>query len=233
MRHSRTADKPKLAIVVAAAGESRRFGSDKMAATIGRRTVLERSIDGLREAIPEVPMVVVVASDRVGPWRAVLEPQYLRLDVIAGGSRRQDSVRLGVKKAVDRGAEIVAIHDGARPLIHIDDARRTVAALGDADAAILVTEISDTVKRVDAQGFVVDTIDRDSLRSAQTPQVFRTSSLKAAWTVQDSVVEFSDEAMLLESVGRKIRCVNAEHPNPKLTTAGDLALAQILAGEES
>jgi len=229
MKISDSTDHPKIAVVIAAAGEGRRFGSDKMAAMLGERTVLEHACDRLRNAIPAAPTVVVVAAPRVSHWRAILEPQHRSLDVIAGGSRRQDSVRLGVGWVVDQGAEIIAIHDGARPLVHIDDIRRTVASLGDADGAVLASNMTDTVKRVDDRGFVVDTVDRDTLRSAQTPQVFRSAALEIAWTVQDPAVVVSDEAMLLESVGRTIRCVLAEHPNPKVTSTGDIAVVRALA----
>lgn len=230
MTNSDHSEQPKIAVVIAAAGEGYRFGSDKMTAMIGSRTVLERSVDSLREAIPEAPIVVVVAASRVSQWRTIFEPRHRGLDVIAGGSRRQDSVRLGVERAVGQGAEIVAIHDGARPLVHIDDTRRTAAALGDAAGAILVSEITDTVKRIDDRGFIFDTVDRETLRFAQTPQVFRASALEFAWSVQDPEAVFSDEAMLLESVGRKVCCVVAEHPNPKVTTAADLMFIKVLAG---
>lgn len=198
---------------------------------IGKRTVLECSVDAVRHAIPDVPLIVVVPPSRVGFWREHLESRGSGLDVIAGGKRRQDSVRIGVERAAENGTEIVVIHDGARPLVHPDDVRRAVDALSDGDAAMLCAEVVDTVKRVDNSGFVIETIDRDSLRTAQTPQVFRVAALESAWAGKDAVAEFSDEAGLLESNGVEVRCVLAGHPNPKLTTVDDVVVVRALDGD--
>jgi len=233
MRSSNTTEDRKLAVVVVAAGESRRFGSDKLAATIGDRTVLERSVEAMRNALADAPLVVAVASARVEFWRHVLEPKVDGLEVIVGGERRQDSVRIGVERAAADGAEIVVIHDGARPLVHPDDVRRVVAGLGDGSAAILCAEVVDTVKRIDDEGIVVDTIDRSMLRTAQTPQICRVAALESAWAVQNPSVEFSDEAALLESAGVGVRCVVGEHPNPKLTTVDDMLVVRSLGGDDA
>jgi 2-C-methyl-D-erythritol 4-phosphate cytidylyltransferase len=219
----------KLAIVVAAAGRSVRFGSDKLAAPLGEATVLQCSIEALRMALPAAPLVVVVAPERVDHWRDGLSS----CEVIAGGLRRQDSVSLGVERAADLGAEIVVIHDGARPLVHPSDVSRVVEALGDAAAAILCRDVPDTIKRVDDEGLVLDTIVRDSLRLAQTPQVFWVAALRRAWRKQDASRDFSDEASMIEACGGEVRTVMAEHPNPKLTTADDLEMIRLLAADIS
>ena len=201
-----------------------------MSETLGGRTVLEMSIATLRAAVPATPLVVVVAPESVEHWRGVVEPNFSNVDVIAGGNRRQDSVRLGVARAVDGGAEVVAIHDAARPLVHPDDIRKLIDAMGDATAAILVAEVCDTVKRVDEEGIIRETVDRGPLRLAQTPQVFRVSALEAAWRRQGLSGEWSDEAALLEVDGCEVRSVVADHPNPKLTTVGDLEMARLRVG---
>ena len=200
---------------------------------LGDRTVLEMSIAALRTAVPAAPLVVVVAPESVEHWRGVVEANFSSVDVIAGGNRRQDSVRLGVARAVDGGAEMVAIHDAARPLVHPDDIRKLIDALGDATAAILVAEVCDTVKRVDGEGIIRETVDRGSLRLAQTPQVFRVSALEAAWRRRGMSGEWSDEAALLEADGCCVRSVVADHPNPKLTTAGDFEMARLRVGSGS
>jgi 2-C-methyl-D-erythritol 4-phosphate cytidylyltransferase len=224
-------DRAKLAFVCVGAGRGLRFGSDKVSERLGERTVLETSIAALRAAVPAAPVVAVVAPEAVERWRRVLQSGFSGIEVIAGGSRRQDSVRLGVARAVDGGAEVVAIHDAARPLIHPDDVRKLIDAMTGASAAILVGEVSDTVKRVDERGVVRGTVDRRSLRLAQTPQVFRTAALEAAWRRQDLSRDWSDEAALLEADGCEVRCILADHPNPKLTTAGDLEMARLKTGD--
>lgn len=218
-----------LAIVIVAAGAGRRFGGDKLSAMIGEKTVLETSVERLHGALPGVPIVVVVAMAEVERWRSKLAVD----EVVAGGPRRQDSVKIGIDQAVAAGATIAVVHDGARPLVHSDDVARVIDSRGNADAAILVLAVTDTVKEVDGYGLVTRTLDRDRLRMAQTPQVFRVSALEAAWRRQDWSREWSDEAALLEADGCEVRTVPAEHPNPKLTTVSDLRLARLLIGDES
>jgi 2-C-methyl-D-erythritol 4-phosphate cytidylyltransferase len=135
---------------------------------------------------------------------------------------------VGVEKAAAQGADVVLVHDAARPLVHPDDIRGVVLALGDADGAILSTPISDTVKRTARDGFVIGTVSRDDLRLAQTPQVFHVSSLVEAWRTVDPAHEWTDESALLELAGMTVRSAVAGHPNPKLTTESDLRLLQAL-----
>ena len=184
----------------------------------------------LTNALPETPMILVVEPGRVDHWDSVLGGETSDLVVIGGGERRQDSVRLGVEMAAKRGAELVMVHDAARPLVHPDDIRKLINVMGDATAAILVAEVCDTVKRVDEEGIIRETVDRGPLRLAQTPQVFRVSALEAAWRRQGLSVEWSDEAALLEADGCEVRSVVADHPNPKLTTAGDFEMARLRVG---
>jgi 2-C-methyl-D-erythritol 4-phosphate cytidylyltransferase len=224
-------DQPKLAFVIAAAGLGRRLGMDKMSETFGESTVLETSVAVLRGVRPDAPLIAVVAPERVERWRVVFEPFGPSITVVPGGSRRQDSVRLGVEKAAELGSEIVAVHDGARPLVHPDDVVKVIDALGGGAAAILCGGVSDTVKRIDGHDVIVETIDRDCLRLAQTPQVFRVADLRQAWKTQDSSRDFSDEAAILEAGGCEVRVVVADHPNPKLTTLCDLELMRLMIGD--
>jgi 2-C-methyl-D-erythritol 4-phosphate cytidylyltransferase len=220
-----------LAMVCVGAGSGRRFGADKLAERLGHRSVLETSLAALAAAFPEAPLAVVVASDRLEHWRSVLATSFPEAELLAGGERRQDSVRVGVGQVVGLGAEVVAVHDAARPLVHPDDVRTVVNELGDADAAVLCETIGDTVKRVDHRGAIRETISRDLLRLARTPQVIRVEVLERAWESQGLDREWPDEAAVLEQAGFEVRCVLARHPNPKLTTVNDLALIRSLLRE--
>jgi 2-C-methyl-D-erythritol 4-phosphate cytidylyltransferase/2-C-methyl-D-erythritol 2,4-cyclodiphosphate synthase len=223
-------DRSSLVFVVVGAGRGRRFGSDKVSEKLGNRTVLETSIAALRSAVPAAPVVAVVAPERVEVWREVLEAGSSAIQVVAGGVRRQDSVCLGVARAVDGGADVVVIHDAARPMVHPDDIRRVIDAMDRSEAVILAAEISDTVKRVDETGIIRETIDRGPLRLAQTPQAFRVAALETAWRRQDLTRDWSDEAALLEADGCEVRSILAHHPNPKLTHAGDIEFARLKTG---
>jgi len=216
----------RIALVCVGGGRGERFGGDKLAAEIAGRTVLERSLTALGAAFPDAPLVVVLPHERMASWTERLASAFPTVTCVVGGVRRQDSVRRGVEAV---SAEVVAIHDAARPLVDPGDVRRAVASLGDGDGAILVGRIADTVKRVDDRGTVLETLDRVPLRAAQTPQVFRVAALERAWRESDPDREWTDEAALLEACGMEVTTVDALRPNPKITTTADLELVRRLA----
>lgn len=217
-----------IGIVCVAGGRGERFGGEKLAMTLGSRTVLERSLIALRKAFPSAPLSVVVPGGRLPFWRERLEAEWDGLRCVEGGARRQDSVRRGVEAVAAFPLDVVAIHDGARPLVHPSDIRAAVEGIGSADGCILGQAVADTVKRVDARGNVLETLPRHAVFLAQTPQVFRLEALRRAWDTGDFRAEWTDEAALFESLGLKVVTVAARHPNPKLTTEGDLALIRAL-----
>jgi 2-C-methyl-D-erythritol 4-phosphate cytidylyltransferase len=220
----------RLCFVCVGAGSGSRFGREKLGQNIGDRTVFASALGGLVAAFPAAPVVVVVASELLQMWRGRLLEAFPTATFVGGGARRQDSVRAGVNAAIDLGAEMVAIHDAARPLVDPRDVQDVVGGLGDADGAILTARVSDTIKRIDPNGRVVETVDRESVGLALTPQVFRVASLETAWGAAGSGGEWTDESALLESVGMKVLSVVARHPNPKVTTEADLAVIRALAG---
>ena len=193
--------------------------------------MLEHALTALRRAFSDAALVVAVPAHRLEPWRALIAASFPDAELVAGGRLRQDSVRAGVERAVAGGAEVVVVHDAARPLVDADDAKGVVRALGSAAGAVLCAKVDDTVKRVDDDGLVVDTVDRDRLRLAQTPQVFRVTALLRAWREVDPSRIWTDEAAMLESLGLPVRSVVAERANPKLTTADDLRLIRLLLEE--
>lgn len=220
-----------LALICVGAGRGQRFGGDKLAERLGDRTVFEVSLAALARAFPEAPLIAVVSAHRLDEWRDRLADSFPDTDIVAGGHRRQDSVRAGVKRAAERGADVVAIHDAARPLVDPQDVKGVVWALGTSAAgAVLVARLADTVKRVDSDGQVLDTVPRQDLRLALTPQVFRVAALRRAWDAGEFHREWTDEAAMLESFGMPVRSVVARWPNPKLTTEEDLLLIRAFMG---
>jgi 2-C-methyl-D-erythritol 4-phosphate cytidylyltransferase len=215
------------------AGRGVRFGGDKLAEMLGPRTVFATAIGALAKAVSEALLVVVVADSRLEFWRDRLSTEYPQARFVGGGDRRQDSVRAGVLYAAQAGAEVVAVHDAARPLVHPEDVQAVIGAVGGADGAILSSRVSDTVKRVDGNEMVVDTLSRDRLRFALTPQVFQIATLLEVWQRADLKRVWTDEAALLESAGIPVRSVLARHPNPKVTTAADLRLVRAMVGSLS
>jgi 2-C-methyl-D-erythritol 4-phosphate cytidylyltransferase len=218
----------KLAFICVGAGRGVRFGGDKLAEMLGPRTVFAAALRALYMAVPEALMVVVVAETHLDFWRVNLAPDFPQARFVGGGNRRQDSVRAGVLYAAQAGAEVVAVHDAARPLVDPEDVQAVIVSLGGSGGAILTARVPDTVKRVDGKEMITDTVPRERLRLAQTPQVFRVATLMEAWQRADPERVWTDEAVLLESAGIAVRAVLARHPNPKVTTEADLRVVRAM-----
>jgi 2-C-methyl-D-erythritol 4-phosphate cytidylyltransferase len=198
--------------LVVAAGAGSRFGSAKQFASLAGRRVVDWSVGTARSACDCV--VVVLPPDQTwdGPPVAA---------AVAGGATRSDSVRAGLA-AVPEGAEIVVVHDAARPLAPLTLFTAVIDAVrAGADGAVPALPVPDTVKRVEA-GRVVSTFDRDGLVAVQTPQAFRAGVLRAALA---GGAQGTDDAALVEAAGGKVVVVPGDPLNLKITTPHDLAHA--------
>jgi 2-C-methyl-D-erythritol 4-phosphate cytidylyltransferase/2-C-methyl-D-erythritol 2,4-cyclodiphosphate synthase len=162
-----------------AAGRGARFGGDKLAARLGARTVLEHAVGAVRAPFPKAPVVLVVRPDAVDDAAAVWRPRGVR--VVAGGERRQDSVRNGVEALALGDDAVVVIHDAARPFVPPADVVAVAAAALETGAALLVAPVVDTVKRLGGDGTVAGTVPREGLVRALTPQAFTAATLRRAW----------------------------------------------------
>jgi len=217
--------------VVVAAGYSRRMGGiDKLRADLGGRPLLAWSVAAMRAAAAVRDVLVVANPDRVETLAA--EPWLRALDVrvIAGGARRQDSVAAGVRAAA---AEVVLVHDGARPFVTPGLVDSVATTARDQGAAIPVLAMADSLKRLDGD-WVVGGAPREGVGRAQTPQAARRSLLLAAVDgYADGPEVFGDEAELLARAGTSVLAVPGEVANVKVTHAADIALARAIAGAGS
>lgn len=196
--------------ILVAAGAATRFGKPKQYEMLGDRRVLDWAIDACRTACDGV--VLVVAADRVADFEAVDA-------VVAGGATRADSVRAGLV-AVPDDADIVVVHDAARPRASVSLFRAVVDAVRDgADGAVPGLPVTDTVKRVDGSR-VVETLDRTDLVAVQTPQAFRAEALRKAHA---GGAVATDDAALVEAAGGTVVVVAGEPENRKVTYPGDLS----------
>jgi len=171
-------------------------------------------------------IVLVSACDKRGEAEALIENFNIRKarSVVTGGETRAESVHKGLD-AVDPATEIVAVHDGARPLVSVDEIMRTIDAASKSGAACLVSEVTDTIKEIDGQ-FVSRTVDRSRLRRALTPQAFRYEILKKAFDGADLTDTVTDECYLVEKLGVEIALVDGSARNIKITRVEDLILAE-------
>ena len=217
--------------IIAAGGRGARFGGDrpKQLHTLGGVPILQRSIEAFTRSAAIDDIVVALPAELAATPPIYARSGSKRIDVVEGGERRQDSVALAFARIEGR-AEIVVIHDAARPLVTDDLIRRTVDAARDDGAAIAALPARDTVKRADAQRMIAATLPRQEIFLAQTPQAFRVDVLRAALALSRAGVDATDEAMLAEQAGHAVRLVDGDPRNIKITTPDDLAMAESLLG---
>jgi 2-C-methyl-D-erythritol 4-phosphate cytidylyltransferase len=230
--------------VIAAAGSGQRLGAGgpKAFLPLAGRAMVEWSIEAFRAA-PSVDSIVIAC-----PPGHVHDLGGHDLDVVDGGATRAESVSNALE-AVD--AELVAIHDAARPLVTpelIEEVVATLVADPEAAAAIAATPVADTIKQATSgtkRGFsmsgtenprfvIESTLERERLWAAQTPQVFRVAALREALAADPKrLAEATDEAMMVEAVGGRVLIHPSPPENLKVTTPLDLKLAEVLLAERS
>ncbi len=214
------------AAVIVAAGSSRRMGFDKLAAPLAGRPVLLKTLEAFLAATSIAEVVIVCSIER---WQDI-DPSLFSKPVrrVDGGIDRQDSVMAGLA-AVSTAAELVAIHDGARPLISPQAINRCVAAATEHGAAALARRVTETVKRADSENFNATAVCREQLWLMETPQVFEIPLLRQAYAaVSAQNLAVTDEVSAMEVLGIRVKFVESEHPNLKITTPADLLLAAAL-----
>lgn len=224
----------KVAAVIAAAGLGRRMQKDtpKTYLPLAGKPILIRTLE-IFEQVPEVNEVLVVVhpEDLEFCQEEILAPHPLKkvLRVVPGGKERQDSVynALRVLKRESEELEIILVHDGVRPLVPPALVRQVVAAARRHGAAILGIPCQDTLKRVSSRREVVDTVDRRELWQVQTPQAFRTALLCQAYQeAMSRGLYATDEAGLVEALGKPVVVVPGSPVNLKITTQDDLQMAE-------
>lgn len=215
-----------VALIVAAGRGSRMGGGlPKQYRLLGGRPVLRHSL-GTLAAHPSVDHVLTVIHPDDRPLYDEAAAGLTLPAPVSGGAERQDSVRLGLDAAAALGADIVLIHDGARPFVDAGTIDRVIAALADHDGAIPALPVADTLKRGDG-ATVTETVPRDGLYRAQTPQGFRFQAIHAAH--KDAAGKMlTDDAAVLEAAGRTVALVKGAEANVKITTSDDLLRAERL-----
>ena len=222
---------PKVAAIVVAGGRGLRAGSamPKQYRIVAGEPVIRPSLQRfVTHAAIDAVQPVIHPDDE-----ALFRSATVGLDMLPpvhGGTTRQGSVRAGMEALAARAPDIVLIHDAARPFLSDDLVTRAVAAGLASGAAVPAIAVADTVKRIDAGGRVIETVDRTGLRMVQTPQAFRYAKLleahrRAATAGRD---DFTDDAALAEWAGQRVTVFEGEIANVKLTTNEDFARAEAL-----
>lgn len=218
-------------VIIVAGGSGRRMGGalPKQFRLLAGRPVLARTIDAFAEALPGAEIVVVLPAQHVAFWRNLAA----RFDVAAhavaeGGAERFHSVRCGIE-ALKSAPELIAVHDGVRPLASARLIRRIAEEAALRGAAIPVLRPVDSFRALEGPDEEAGShiVDRDRLRIVQTPQIFRADLLRRAYAA-DYRTEFTDDASVVEAAGATIRLCAGEASNIKLTRPEDIALAEAL-----
>lgn len=219
------------AVIVAAGSASRMGGIDKVMAPLGGEPMIVKTVRAFQncEAVGEI--VVVTRQDLVAPIQELCREMDKVRAVVTGGASRQESVWLGLN-AFSEKIQLAAVHDGARPLISWELIDRTVRAANSYGAAAPAIPVKDTIK-VERSGLVESTPDRSRLRAVQTPQVFDFDLLRGALQkAREDGAAVTDDCSAVERLGMKIRLVEGEERNLKVTTPLDLKIAELLLEEK-
>ena len=225
-------DTASCSVVVLAAGSSTRMGRDKIMLEVGGLPVIVRTLMTF-ESISEVNEVIVVTREALIPEIAglckIFDLKKVK-KVVCGGASRSESARIGTMEA-DREAQLIAVHDAARPFADAELIRRTILKAAETGAAAPAVPVKDTIK-VAHDGVVEYTPDRTTLFAVQTPQIFDAALIRAALQKAiDDGVEITDDCSAVERLGMKISLTAGDERNIKITTPNDVILANMMSQE--
>lgn len=219
-------------VVIVAAGSGSRMGGGlpKQFRILGGEPVLGRTIRTFARALPQAALAVVLPAEHIDFWRNLAArfdlPQHA---VVAGGAERFHSVRSGIE-AVGPDRELIAVHDGVRPLASVGLIRRTVACAAAYGAAIPAIASADSLRIVTGNGSEI--VDRTRMRMVQTPQVFLADWLRTAYACPYDPA-FTDDATAVERLGHPVFLCEGERTNIKLTTPEDFLFAEAILASEN
>ena len=220
------------AVIVAAGSASRMGGIDKVMADLGGEPMILRTVRAFQNCDAIASIVIVTREDLIQPIAGLCRDMKKVVAVVAGGGSRQESVHLGLN-ALPKGTKLAAVHDGARPLISWQIIDRVVRAANTYGAAAPAIPVKDTIKVVSG-GLVKETPDRATLQAVQTPQVFDFDLLRGALKKAEADgASVTDDCSAVERTGMKIKIVEGDERNLKVTTPMDLKIAELLLEEET
>lgn len=223
--------RPMCSVVVAAAGASSRMGGqDKLFARLNGVPVLIRTLRAIDDARLVDEIVVAASEENMEEAAALCARSGLRkrVKVVRGGASRVESV-LAAALECDPKTELIAVHDGARPLVRPDMIDQMIRLGYTTYAAAPAVPVKDTVKVADENGLVLSTPDRSTLYAVQTPQVFQANILKAALqSALSSGETVTDDCGAVERLGKQVWLAAGDEGNIKITTPGDLAIAEAI-----
>ena len=220
-----------VAVIIPAAGKSERFGGheNKTFAKLDDRPLFLRAVELVVNRGDVCQMILAAAPEDMETLktRYAANIAFMGVKLVQGGTRRSETVQAAIEFLADE-AEYVAIHDAARPCVTSDMIDEVFAEAKKTGAAILAAPITGTIKRVSPSGVIDETISREGLYEAQTPQVFKKSILIEAYEKLDTNAEVTDDAKVMELSGHAVSVVNSDASNLKITGKRDMTLAHAI-----
>ena len=221
-------------IIVAAGASTRMNGINKQFMPILSVPVIARTLMTFERCADISKIIVVTSTESIPDMQLVCEKYMISklCDIVEGGKNRHESVMKGIER-LDSTDTKVLIHDGARPFVEAHTISEVAVALKYFDAALCVSKINDTVKRVSKDGVVISTVDRSMLYAAQTPQGVDVEKYKNACESVLDVEQFTDDASIMETAGYSVKAVISSGKNIKITTPDDIVIAEGMVKGES
>lgn len=224
----------KVSAIIPAAGMGLRMGAKvpKQYMLLDGKPILHHTLSVFDQCSLVNEIILVISENEIDKVQEQIQDFHPKVTrVIVGGKERQDSVGNGLQ-ALDPETDIVVVHDGVRPFVSLDLIRSTIEAARDFGAAITAIPVSDTLKKVNAEGRVEHTVDRRGLWRVQTPQTFQASLLKEAYAKARADNFYgTDEGSLVEYMGRPVKVVTGSEFNIKITQPEDLVLGETIAAQ--
>ena len=223
----------KLPVIVVAAGNSTRMGTNKQFMRIGALPVIARTLAAFENSQVCDRVILVVRADDVFSFEILIKKYGFSkvTDIVCGGETRQESVLKGFERLKNTDTRVL-IHDGARPLISERIITSVAEGLEKYSAVTCGVKVKDTIKQIDSNGKILRTLDRNSLFAVQTPQGVRVSDYLDAVAKIGNIKNFTDDTSIMEYVGFECYCVEGSYKNIKITTVEDITAAESYLKEE-
>lgn len=208
--------------IILAGGQGTRMGKPKQMLLIKGKSVVERSIDAFKSVSRVAKIIVVSKQENID----ILSKKYRNITFALAGETRIASLKNGLAALGKNKYKLIAVHDGARPLVLKEDIENCLKSASKNKAAVLGVMSKDTIKQI-KDGFICKTLKRSELFCAQTPQCYQTQILQKA-ILKYGALDATDESQLVEKIGVKVKAVLGSYSNIKITTPEDLIIAEAL-----
>lgn len=220
-------------VIIPAAGQGKRMGTSikKQYLKIGNKPIIAHTLEKFIQSKWIHEIIVVIAEEDRGYMNNEILNKYnfnKQIKLVIGGKERQESVYNGLIN-ISNKTEVVLIHDGARPFISEEEIQKVIEGVWTYGACIVGVRVKDTIKMIDKEGYIMDTPDRSKLWSIQTPQGFKKEIiLKAHKKAKEDKYLGTDDGVLVERLGYRVKIIEGKYENIKITTTDDLLIGETI-----